>query len=217
MTNQPSQGLPSGFLGCRSHQRSVGSKQIPVTLGLQLFAPSPNSLFISIPLKAWFSSASIYFGIPLSIFGIPSRLNLGWGWDALDYQWLHPFLSIFDAHIPVFDGSNSQIVDYSTSTCLLLKSTITFDGQVQLLTVKFKPLTIEPPCFLIIDDIYIYIYICIYIHIHIHTYTSNNINQNTVPKTSPCAKLRCSGRGDLGAAREAVPSVVPRSTGPDDP
>lgn len=100
-----------------------GSNQIPVTLGLQLFAPSPYSLFISIPLKAWFSSASIYFGIP-------SRLNLGWGWDVLDYQWLHPFLSIFDAHIPVFDGSNSQIVDYSTSTCLLLKSTITFDGQV---------------------------------------------------------------------------------------
>ena len=128
----------------------------------------------------------------------------------LDYQWLHPFLSIFDAHIPVFDGSNSQIVDYSTSTCLLLKSTITFDGQVHsdnrtTLFLNYR--------------LYIYIYMCIHMCIHTYTYTyrSNNINQNTVPKTSPCAKLRCSGRGDLGAAREAVPSVVPRSTGPDDP
>ena len=60
-----------------------------------------------------------------------------------------------------------------------------------LLTVKFKPLTIEPLCFLIIDDMYLHMYI----HTYTYTYTSNNINQKT-----PCQKHRLVPSCDVAAA-----------------
>jgi len=64
-----------------------------------------------------------------------------------------------------------------------------------LLTVKFKPLTIEPLCFLIIDDIYIYIstYVYTYIYIYIHT-------QVIISIKTPCQKHRLVPSCDVAAA-----------------